>query len=123
MLDERERQSGGTRMRMTKTHSWKREQITKRVRIARRTDNEETRRFYGYSHTLEKKFLSLDGEVVVDIDIDGIVQRLVGTAAHNSSGKAIALGGMIKAKRVKERVVSERVETFLIPEGYSEVKP
>lgn len=109
-------------MRIEKKHSWGREQITKRVKVARTTDNEETRRFYGHNHTLEKKFFSLEGEFVVDIDVDSIVQRLVQTAARNSSGKSTALSGAIKAKRIKERIVSERVETFPIPEGYSEVK-
>ena len=109
-------------MRVDKKLSWQRVQTTKRVKVARRTDNDETRRYYGHTHTLEKKFSDMDGEFVVDIDIDGIVRRLVGTAAHNASGKSTALGGMIKATRVKERVVSERTETFPIAEGYTEVK-
>jgi hypothetical protein len=109
-------------LRIEKKLSWQRVRATKRIKVARISDNEETRRYYGHTHTLEKNFADMDGDFVVEIDIDGIVRRLVGTAAHNASGKSTALSGMVKAKRIKERVVSERTETYPISDGYSEVK-
>jgi hypothetical protein len=101
---------------------WTRQRVTKQVRIYRTDANEETRRYYGYKHTLEKTISKMCGEIVVEIDIDQIVNELSAKAANNSTGRAIALGGLVKARRVSEKILSTETKTWSIPDGFSEVQ-
>lgn len=100
-------------------YNWKRSTATKRVKIALIDRNEESRRYYANMHTLEWTISQLDGQFEITIDVDGICEAITRQAAHNSTGKAIAYGGLIRAKLVSSKVLSQEVKQVPIPAGYS----
>lgn len=57
------------------------------------------------------------------VDLDEIVRDIAYRAAKNDSGKAIMLGGTIKAKRLSESVLSSETKKHPLHELYSEVLP
>lgn len=108
-------------MNFTRRITWRSERRTKSAKIAPEKYNAEERRYYGHTHTTERVVEQLEDQVYVEIDVDTIVTQLAYKAARNSSGRATALGGRIKAKRTKRTVLTSETKHDPIPAGYVEV--
>lgn len=103
--------------------NWKITKVLKRVKVARTDQNAESRRYYSYDHIAEREHRTMSGKVRVAVDLDEIILRLAGRAARNSSGKATAMHGLLKAQRISQQVLKSETESTPIAAGFSEVQP
>jgi len=69
------------------------------------------------NHWLRSRKQAFEAQLVVEIDMDKLIERVAKRAAFNKSGRA-ALGGFVKATRKRRTVLSETVTEHPIPEGW-----
>jgi len=111
-------------MRNTYSLSWNRKRTTKTVKVShenhRGTDGVG---WYSHKHTLERIEERCTGDFVVEIDIDQIVSEVMGRAAQAKTGRSRLLHGLIRARKISEKVLSAHTEHYPISPGYFEVVP
>lgn len=100
-------------MKYTQKFNWQQKSTTKKTRV------KFIEGTYGLVTTYdsERTTRQLLDHVQVDIDIDEVIKQIAAKAAHNNSGRATQLHGLIKAKRISRNVLSETKEQFPIPKG------
>lgn len=106
-------------MKAIKTINWRQTRATKRIKIKR--PDTDGLIYSTHTHKSEHTISQLLDSVEVFIDAEGIINELGCKAAHNNSGRAVALRGLIKAKRISRKVLSEEKQAIPIPQGYVEV--
>lgn len=57
----------------------------------------------------------------IEIDVEEIAKQLIAKAKRSKSGRAIAMGGLIKVFRRRLKVLGSEEKQNPIPEGWSEV--
>jgi hypothetical protein len=63
------------------------------------------------------------GEFSVEVDISGLVQEAVNSAAHSKMGKSTRCGGLVKARRSHVQELSREERVVPIADGYEEIQP
>ena len=95
------------------------------TRVGEQTVNEGRVLIYsdsrGYTqsmnHWLRSRKQAFEAQLVVEIDMDKLIERVARRAAFNRSGRAV-LGGFVKATRKRRTVLNETVFENPIPAGW-----
>lgn len=74
------------------------------------------------SHWKQAHHDTLVADFDIEIDVEKIARILINKAQVAKSGKATAMGGLIKVKRRNTKVVEARGQQVPVPAGWSEVK-
>lgn len=98
---------------MKQTFEWRTTKMAKDTPVKVISKSEQT-----YMYTFETREVATEftADYTVEIDLEKLITQYIRRAAESKSGRATALGGLVKVRRGKVRDVKETVRALPIPE-------
>lgn len=94
------------------TVTWSKKRVAERKSVRAKNSDYKT------TQVTKEVRVHYQGNVRVVLDLDTICYRIAARAAANGSGKAVVLGGLIKASRVSAKEVKQEEQVFPVSDYY-----